>query len=104
MYSYQLTPIGAPMPTLFVSEEICAISAVKGGGFSFSVRGGKPRATISWMVTTVELQMDESKDDDKDEDDLIGSGAVGSGKLSRTSSHEGGEGWGVAQKTKRREG
>lgn len=62
MYSYQLTPIGAAMPGLFVSEEICAVSSANGGGFSFSVKGGKPRATISWMVTTVDLQPSSQAD------------------------------------------
>lgn len=62
------------MPGLFVSEEICAVSSAKGGGFNFSVKGGKPRATISWMVTTVELQGGAAEgdglgDDDEDDDD-----------------------------------
>eukprot|EP00903_Cladosiphon_okamuranus_P010510 g9941.t1 len=107
-YSYQLTPLGVPMPGLFVSDEISTkpsgtgvVSSgggVGGGGVSsstgtlrrrkslgrssssssissarsagekaarvssstslssFTVRGGKPRSTVSWTVTTVVLQ------------------------------------------------
>ncbi|CBN74023.1 conserved unknown protein [Ectocarpus siliculosus] len=66
-YSYQLTPVGAPMPGLFVSEEIATatsrgskpISRLRGDSndagscISFSVKGGKPRFTVSWAVTAV---------------------------------------------------
>ncbi|CAM9917889.1 unnamed protein product [Ectocarpus sp. 8 AP-2014] len=66
-YSYQLTPVGAPMPGLFVSEEIAKatsrgskpISRLRGDNndadscISFSVKGGKPRFTVSWAVTAV---------------------------------------------------
>lgn len=68
-YSYQLTPIGAPMPGLFVSEEIATatsrgskpISRLRGDNnnnhadscSSFSVKGGKPRFTVSWAITAV---------------------------------------------------
>lgn len=114
-YSYQLTPLGVPMPGLFVSEEISTrrSGGGKGGGgeggsggrstststgsgsgsggsgsslvkrrkstggsvssagekvchsppspsssslSSFTVRGGKPRSTVCWTVTTVVLQ------------------------------------------------
>ncbi|CAN0350423.1 unnamed protein product, partial [Laminaria digitata] len=53
-YSYQLTPIGAPMPELFVASEI---SGSQNGppGLSFSVKGGKAGATVSWTVSTAEL-------------------------------------------------
>lgn len=51
------------MPGLYVSEEISAANGAPHsgeglGGFAFSVSGGKPRATISWMVTAVEFQSD----------------------------------------------
>ncbi|CAM9787260.1 unnamed protein product [Ectocarpus fasciculatus] len=77
-YSYQLTPVGAPMPGLFVSEEIATatsrggssikpISRLRGGNNndhadscssssssgSFSVKGGKPGFTVSWAITAV---------------------------------------------------
>lgn len=91
-YSYQLTPLGVPMPGLFVSEEIstkrtscsstdCGSSSgstlrrrsaggdarcpdERFGGYtspppphaSFAVRGGRPRSTVSWTVTTVAVQ------------------------------------------------
>lgn len=55
MFSYQLTPIGAAMPGLFVAEEIRRASSTDELAlFSFAVKGGKPRAMISWMVTTLE--------------------------------------------------
>lgn len=96
MYCYQLTPIGAPMPGLFVSSEIS--SASKGEGYSFSVKGGKPRSTISWMVTRVYLQSDlESHEDDEillktEAETLLGEGIRS--RIPR-SSIAGGEGWGV---------
>jgi len=96
MYCYQLTPIGAPMPGLFVSSEIS--SSGKGEGYSFSVKGGKPRSTISWMVTRVQLQSDlESHEDDEillrtEAETLMGEGIRS--RIPR-SSITGGEGWGV---------
>ena len=96
MYCYQLTPIGAPMPGLFVSSEIS--SSGKGEGYSFSVKGGKPRSTISWMVTRVQLQSDlESHEDDEillrtEAETLMGEGIRS--RIPR-SSITGGEGWRV---------
>eukprot|EP00752_Nemacystus_decipiens_P010947 g9729.t1 len=96
-YSYQLTPLGVPMPGLFVSEEISpktsgtSVGSSNGGGggggssssssgtmrrrksldgggsrsaghrapaprSSFTIRGGTPRSSVSWTVTTVVLQ------------------------------------------------
>ncbi|CAN0094602.1 unnamed protein product, partial [Discosporangium mesarthrocarpum] len=49
-YCYQLTPVGAPMPGLYVMEEI---TRFMGRRHRFAVAGGKPGAVISWMVTTV---------------------------------------------------
>jgi hypothetical protein len=42
---YQLTPIGAPGPSLHIAREI------RGG--KFRIAGGKPRAKVSWQVTGV---------------------------------------------------
>ena len=72
MYSYQLTPIGAPMPGLYVSEEISSAGDKKERGFSFYVKGGKPRSTISWMVTRVWLQQGGDSDDEDSEDVVLG--------------------------------
>lgn len=83
------------MPGLFVSEEICAVGAGNGGGFSFSVKGGKPRATISWMVTSVELQPDAASDDGSRGRDRSRSGGPGMtpvNSFSDTGSED--EGWG----------
>ena len=43
--SYQLTPVGAPMPELHVSQEI--------GDNRFAVAGGEPGKAVSWEVTAV---------------------------------------------------
>lgn len=42
-FSYQLTPIGAPMPNLYVSQEV--------QGNSFQIAGGAPGMKVSWQVT-----------------------------------------------------
>lgn len=44
-FRYQLTPLGAPGPNLYVAEEIL--------GNQFRVVGGKPGARVSWQVTGV---------------------------------------------------
>ncbi len=41
-YRYYLTPIGAPMPNLYVAEEI--------QGNIFKIAGGVPGKKVSWMV------------------------------------------------------
>ena len=44
-FRYQLTPVGASMPNLYVAEEISANT--------FKVAGGKPGAKVSWQVTGI---------------------------------------------------
>jgi hypothetical protein len=44
-YRYQLTPIGAPMPGLYIAQEI--------EGNSFAIGGGEPGMRVSWQVTAV---------------------------------------------------
>mgnify|MGYP000429755027 CR=1 FL=1 len=44
-FRYQLTPIGAPMPNLYVAEEI--------SGNTFVIGGGTPGKKVSWQVTGV---------------------------------------------------
>jgi hypothetical protein len=44
-YRYQLTPIGAPMPGLYIAQEI--------EGNSFAIAGGEPGKRVSWQVTAV---------------------------------------------------
>jgi hypothetical protein len=44
-YRYQLTPIGAPGPNLYVAEEI--------QGNRFKIAGGKPGSKVSWEVTGI---------------------------------------------------
>jgi len=44
-FRYQLTPIGAPMPNLFVAREV--------EHNSFAISGGKPGAKVSWSVTGI---------------------------------------------------
>jgi hypothetical protein len=44
-FRYQLTPIGAPGPNLYIAEEIEANS--------FKIAGGSPGMKVSWMVTGV---------------------------------------------------
>ncbi|MFD5560606.1 hypothetical protein [Kitasatospora griseola] len=46
-FRYQLTPIGAPAPGLYVSARI--------SGNTFSVAGGPPGGEVSWQVTGVRL-------------------------------------------------
>ncbi|MEV7119335.1 hypothetical protein, partial [Kitasatospora griseola] len=46
-FRYQLTPIGAPAPGLYVDAEI--------SGNRFSVAGGTPGGRVSWLVTGVRL-------------------------------------------------
>jgi hypothetical protein len=57
--SYQLTPVGAPMPMLHIAEEIdeAALSAGPEAGptkdaplCSFRIAGGKPGRKVSWRV------------------------------------------------------
>ena len=44
-FDYQLTPVGAPMPGLYVAQEV--------KGNSFKIAGGKPGGKVSWQVTGV---------------------------------------------------
>ncbi|MBU0983845.1 MAG: hypothetical protein KKA42_08245 [candidate division Zixibacteria bacterium] len=44
---YKLTPIGAPMPNLYVAEEV--------SGTTFRVAGGAPRMKVSWEVSGVRI-------------------------------------------------
>jgi hypothetical protein len=44
-FRYQLTPIGAPGPNLYVAEKI--------RGNRFRIAGGEPGAEVSWMVTGI---------------------------------------------------
>ncbi len=44
-YRYQLTPIGAPAPGLYVAREI--------SGNTFRIAGGRPGMKVSWMVTGI---------------------------------------------------
>jgi hypothetical protein len=44
-FRYQLTPIGAPMPNLYIASEVSANS--------FAIAGGKPHARVSWEITGV---------------------------------------------------
>jgi len=44
-YRYQLTPMGAPGPNLYVAEEI--------SGNRFRIAGGEPGMKVSWMVTGI---------------------------------------------------
>lgn len=44
-FRYQLTPVGAPMPNLYVAEEI--------SGNEFVIGGGTPGKKVSWQVTGV---------------------------------------------------
>lgn len=43
-FSYQLTPIGAPMPSLHVSSEVDAAT------LKFSIAGGEPDCKVSWQM------------------------------------------------------
>lgn len=44
-FRYQLTPIGAPMPNLYIASEI--------QGNRFQIAGGEPGQKVSWQVTTI---------------------------------------------------
>ncbi len=44
-FRYQLTPIGAPMPNLYIAEEI--------QGDRFKIAGGVPGKKVSWEVTAI---------------------------------------------------
>ena len=44
-FRYQLTPVGAAMPNLYVAEEIIENS--------FQIAGGEPGKKVSWQVTGV---------------------------------------------------
>ncbi len=44
-FRYQLTPIGAPMPNLYIAEEI--------EGNTFRIAGGVPGKKVSWEVTAI---------------------------------------------------
>jgi hypothetical protein len=44
-FRYQLTPMGAPGPNLYIAEEI--------SGGRFTIAGGEPGAKVSWQVTGV---------------------------------------------------
>lgn len=49
-FRYQLSPVGASMPNLYVAEEISANT--------FKVAGGKPGAKVSWQVTGIRQDKD----------------------------------------------
>ncbi len=49
-FRYQLTPVGASMPNLYVAEEISANT--------FKISGGKPGAKVSWQVTGIRQDKD----------------------------------------------
>jgi hypothetical protein len=53
-YRYQLTPVGAPMPGLYVAREI--------EKNSFVIGGGKPGAKVSWQVTGIRQDEAAKKD------------------------------------------
>src|SRR5208283_5168734 len=42
-FRYQLTPIGAPGPNLYIAEEVA--------NNQFKIAGGKPGSKVSWQVT-----------------------------------------------------
>jgi hypothetical protein len=44
-FRYQITPIGAPGPNLYIAEEVKSNS--------FKIAGGKPGSKVSWQVTGV---------------------------------------------------
>jgi hypothetical protein len=44
-FRYQLTPIGAPGPNLYVAEGV--------SGNRFRIAGGEPGTTVSWQVTGI---------------------------------------------------
>ncbi|PLX10053.1 MAG: hypothetical protein C0594_05430, partial [Marinilabiliales bacterium] len=44
-FRYQLTPIGAAMPNLYISQEV--------SGNTFSIAGGLPGQKVSWMLTGI---------------------------------------------------
>ena len=44
-FRYQLTPIGAPGPNLYIAEEI--------RGNRFKIAGGDPGTKVSWQVTGI---------------------------------------------------
>jgi hypothetical protein len=44
-FQYQLTPIGAPMPNLYIAQKI--------EGNKFMIGGGEPKMEVSWQVTGV---------------------------------------------------
>ena len=44
-FRYQLTPIGAPGPNLYIAQEI--------SGNSFKIAGGAPNSKVSWQVTGI---------------------------------------------------
>eukprot|EP00904_Undaria_pinnatifida_P008852 jgi/Undpi1/5097/HiC_scaffold_19.g08449.m1 len=94
VYSYQLTPIGAPMPELFVANEICRSTTVSPGGLSFSVKGGKAGSTVSWTVSTAELQSNRA---------LGEAGGGGGARTPRSDSSSEDEGWGTGERRLSRE-
>jgi len=51
---YQLTPIGAPMPSLHVSREPDSESS------SFALAGGVPDRQVSWNITMIQMLFPES--------------------------------------------
>jgi len=44
-FRYQLTPIGAPAPKLYIAKEV--------SGNRFKIAGGKPGGKVSWQVTGI---------------------------------------------------
>ncbi len=65
-FRYQLTPIGAPGPNLYVASEV--------SGNRFEIAGGVPGMTVSWQVTGIRqdrwadsnrIQVEENKPSDE---------------------------------------
>jgi hypothetical protein len=65
-YRYQLTPIGAPGPNLFIAEGV--------SGNRFKIAGGEPGMQVSWQVTGIRqdpwananrIQVEEEKPEDE---------------------------------------
>jgi hypothetical protein len=51
-FTYQLTALGAAMPSLHVIEEVASIAA----GLRFSIGGGAPRGRVSWQLMALMKQ------------------------------------------------
>lgn len=77
------------MPELFVANEICRSTTVSPGGLSFSVKGGKAGSTVSWTVSTAELQSNRA---------LGEAGGGGGARTPRSDSSSEDEGWGTGER------